>query len=154
MQIDKPLILECVVEPAEAEVQWFRGNTALKGSNNGPTRSVKVDSFTANDYGLVFELKSEKHEQYVQTQFSTYFAKVIGSDNIQVNDPLRILTISPPASTSAPANTSVAPKEINQISVKRGEKATISLTSDKPATTVYWFKERHELYFDEFLSPP
>ena len=60
MQIDKPLILECVVEPAEAEVQWFRGNTALKGSNNGPTRSVKVDSFTANDYGLVFELKSEK----------------------------------------------------------------------------------------------
>lgn len=57
MQIGSPVTLECVVEPAEAEIQWFRGNTELKGSNDGATRSVKIGSFTADDYGLVFELK-------------------------------------------------------------------------------------------------
>ena len=84
----------------------------------------------------------------VQTQFSTYFVKIVGSDNVQVNDPLRIFTVSAPAEKA-----SEVPKGANQVSVKRGEKATITLASEKPGNTVFWFKERHEIYVDEFASP-
>ena len=71
---------------------------------------------------------------------SDYFAKIIESDQIQCNEPIRILKVAPPAQ-AASTSSSAQKLSANQINIKRGETAKITIKADATSDNVYWFKE-------------
>ena len=74
-----------------------------------------------------------------------YFAKIVADDNIQANEPIRILNLvaeqPKQAAQKAPAQKAPA----GAISCKVGETAKISIKSDVKASAdnVLWFKAGH-----------
>ena len=123
--------LQCDVEPESAEVCWYKNDEkieeddGLKIINDGILRRIEFERFSESDQG-------------------TYFVKILESNSLYVNEPLRIATVSPVVENHSDNQTSRNSEEpvfgIRDLSVKEGDNAVIGCNLKEPAEELFWYR--------------